>query len=550
MRIHDLWYKNAIIYCLDVETFQDLDGDGVGDFRGLSERIDYLSGLGVTCLWLMPFYPTPNRDDGYDVQDYYAVDPRLGTLGDFVEVLRKTQERGIRVLIDLVVNHTSIRHPWFQAARRDPDSPYRDFYLWSKEKPDDAQEGIIFPGYQTSTWTWDEQAQAYYFHRFYKEQADLNIANPRVQEEIRRIMGFWLQLGVAGFRLDAAPFLIEMRGVKSADSSDPFDYLQEFRDFLTYVRGDAILLAEANVDMTTAPKYFGGGERMQMLFDFALQEHVMLALVRERAEPIARGLKALPAIPELGQWANFLRNHDEMSIAHLPKEERQEIYDAFAPEEGMRIYDRGIRRRLPPMLGGDVRRLKLAHSLLLTLPGTPVFRYGEEIGMGDDLSLPERLSVRTPMQWSGEKNAGFSVAPAEKLIRPVVSEGPFAYDRVNVECQQRDDDSLLTITERMIRVRKSCPEFGWGECEILPAEDDAVLVLKATWKGKSVFALHNLSGVPCRAKLKGSAKATCLLREGVRLDELVSDQAYEPPEETNGEPVLGPYGFRWFREKA
>lgn len=544
MTNHDLWYKNAIVYCLDVETFQDSNGDGIGDFHGLSDRLDYLAGLGVTCLWLMPFFPTPNRDDGYDVMDYYAVDPRLGTLGDFVEFMRQARERGMRVLIDLVVNHTSTRHPWFQAARSDPDSPYRDFYVWSKEKPADHEEGIIFPGFQETTWTWDEQAQAHYFHRFYEQQADLNIANPRVRDEIRRIMGFWLELGVSGFRLDAAPFLIEMQGVKTEHSSDPFEYLQEFRDYLTYVRGDAVMLAEANVDMKTAPKYFGGGDRMQLLFNFVLQEHVMLAMVRGTAEPIVRGLKALPKIPDQGQWANFLRNHDEMSLAHLSKKETQEIYDALGPEETMRIYDRGIRRRLPPMFEGDIRRVKLSHSLLLTMPGTPVFRYGEEIGIGEDLSLPERLSIRTPMQWSSEANAGFSTAPAEKLIRPVVDEGEFAYERVNVQRQQHDEHSLLTLTERLIRVRKSCPEFGWGACEILRADDEAVLAICAAWKGKRVFAVQNLGENALRTQVKDFAQ------DGERLDELVSDQAYEPVRETEGRIELAAYGFRWFRVKS
>ncbi|HEV7282818.1 MAG TPA: alpha-amylase family protein [Pirellulaceae bacterium] len=544
MPIHDLWYKNAIVYCLDVETFQDSDGDGIGDFHGLSDRLDYLSGLGVTCLWLMPFFPTPNRDDGYDVMDYYAVDPRLGSLGEFVEFIRQARERGIRVLIDLVVNHTSTKHPWFQAARSDPDSPFRDFYVWAKERPKDHKEGIIFPGFQETTWTWDEKAQAYYFHRFYEQQADLNIANPRVREEIRRIMGFWLELGVAGFRIDAAPFLIEMQAVKTEHSSDPFEYLQEFRDYLTYVRGDAVLLAEANVDMKTAPKYLGGGDRMQLLFNFLVQEHLMLSLVREKAEPIARGLRALPDIPPQGQWANFLRNHDEMSLWHLSKKEQEEIYQALGPEETMRIYDRGIRRRLPPMFEGDVRRVKLSHSLLLTLPGTPVFRYGEEIGMGDDLSLPERLSIRTPMQWSSESNAGFSTAPAEKLIRPVIDEGEFAYEQVNVERQQQDDRSLLTITERMIRVRRSCPEFGWGECEVVSTGDDAVLALRATWKGKTVFAVQNLASDARTATVKD------FICDGVCVDEVVSDQVYDPVDKSTGQVALAPYGFRWFRKKA
>lgn len=541
MPIHDLWYKNAIIYCLDVEVFQDSNGDGVGDFRGLSDRLDYLSGLGVTCLWLMPFFPTPNRDDGYDVCDYYAVDSRLGTLGDFVDFMRQARERGIRVLIDLVVNHTSIEHPWFQSARRDPKSPYRDFYLWSEKLPKDHKEGIIFPGFQEATWTWDDAAQAYYFHRFYEHQADLNIAEPRVRDEIRRIMGFWLELGVSGFRLDAAPFLIEMRGVKTPHASDPFEYLQEFRDYLTYVRGDAILLAEANVDMKTAPKYFGGGDRMQLLFNFPLNEHLMLAMVREKAEPIVRGLNLSPDIPPAGQWAVYLRNHDEMSLAHLSKKEQQEIYDALAPDEGMRIYDRGIRRRMPPMFGGDVRRMKLAHSLLFTLPGAPVLRYGEEIGMGEDLSLPERHSIRTPMQWSGEANAGFSTASESELIRPVIDEGSFAFDRVNVERLQQEDDSLLNATERMIRVRKACPEFGWGEQEILDTGDDAVFAHRATWKGKSVVAIHNFSGE------ERAVDADAWTSEGYRLQELLCSAKSDRGDSEARRISLPPFGFCWLR---
>ncbi|HET9225160.1 MAG TPA: alpha-amylase family protein, partial [Thermoanaerobaculia bacterium] len=405
----DLWYKDAVIYSLDVETFQDSNGDGIGDFRGLTERLDYLGSLGVTCLWLLPIHPTPNLDNGYDVQDYYAVDPRLGTLGDFVEFMHQARERGIRVMLDLVVNHTSTRHPWFQSARRDKSSPYRNFYVWSDTLPDNAREGMVFPGYQDSVWTWDEEAKAYYFHRFYAHQPDLDISNPDVREEICRIMGFWLELGVSGFRLDAAPFLIEMKGA-GAVGEDQYAYLREFRDFLSWRRGDAILLAEANVEREKMAQYFGEGVRLHMLFGFLVNQHYFLALARQQAEPLIRGLKMPPPLPPTGQWANFVRNHDELDLGRLTPEEREEIARQFAPDPGMWLYERGIRRRLPPMLDGDRRRIELAYSLMFSLPGTPVLRYGEEIGMGDDLSLPERESVRTPMQWSREPNGGFSTA--------------------------------------------------------------------------------------------------------------------------------------------
>ncbi|MBV9787334.1 MAG: trehalose synthase, partial [Chloroflexi bacterium] len=327
----DRWYENAIIYCLDVDTFQDGDDDGVGDFKGLTKRLDYLVGLGITCLWLLPFYPSPNRDNGYDITDYYNVDPRLGTLGDFVEFMREARERGIRVIVDLVVNHTSDQHPWFQAACRDPHSKYRDFYVWSEEKPADAHEGVVFPGQQDSIWTYNKDARAYYFHRFYEHQPDLNISNPAVTEEIRKIMGFWLELGVSGFRVDAAPFLIEMKGIKGADVDDPYLYLKEMHEFLTVRRGDAIMLAEANVAPEEIAKYTGDGDKMDMLFNFLVNQQLFLALARGKAQPLIKSLNALPQIPKWCQWASFLRNHDEIDLGRLSDKERQEVFAQFGP---------------------------------------------------------------------------------------------------------------------------------------------------------------------------------------------------------------------------
>ncbi|HXU81114.1 MAG TPA: alpha-amylase family protein, partial [Polyangia bacterium] len=489
--IDDLWYKNAIFYCLHVGTFMDANGDGTGDFEGLMRRLDYLAGIGITALWLAPFHPSPYRDDGYDVQDYYAVDPRYGTLGDFVEFTQQARIRGIRVIIDLVINHTSDQHPWFRAARSDPKSKYRDYYCWSKKKPPGANKGMVFPGVQTSTWSWDKEARAYYYHRFYDFQPDLNIDNPAVEEEIRKIMGFWLELGVSGFRLDAVPFIIEStpgRGPKEMH----FEYLRELHDFLQWRSGDGILLAEANILPPENQKYFGPeGDRLHMILNFFVNQHLVYALASGDCRPLAQALRSTHRHAETAQWGNFLRTHDEADLGRLTPKQRKEVYKVFGPEESMQLYDRGIRRRLAPMLGGDPRRIALAYSLLFTLPGTPVIRYGDEIGMGDDLSLPERNAVRTPMQWTGDTHGGFSTA--EKTILPVICDGPFGYQRVNVAEQRRQPDSLLNCTERLIRMRKECPELGWGECQLLPTGTKQVLATLSTWRKNSVLAVHNFS---------------------------------------------------------
>ena len=538
----DLWYKNAIIYCIDVDNYMDANGDGVGDFEGLNQRLDYIDGLGVTCIWLMPFYPSPNRDNGYDVMDYYSVDPRLGTLGDFVEFMRHANERGIRVIVDLVVNHTSDQHSWFQAARQDKHSKYRDFYVWSPEKPPDAEEGIIFPGEQESTWTYDEQAGAYYFHRFYDHQPDLNITNPAVREEIYKVMGFWLELGVSGFRIDAAPFLIELKGINNADVSDPYLYLKEIRNLLSWRRGDAILLAEANVSVEHIPEYFGDGDKMHLLFNFILNQQLILALAQEQAAPLIKGLQAPPQIPAVGQWANFVRNHDELSLDKLSDTERDEIAAKFAPDkENLWVFNRGIRRRLPPMLEGDERRIKLAYSLMFSLPGTPVLNYGEEIGMGDDLSLKGRDSARTPMQWSDQTNAGFSVAPSDRLIRPVIDQGEYSYERVNVVAQRRHPNSMLNSIERMIRTRKDCPEFGWGNWQILEVDHPSVFAHRCEWRNSVVVAVHNLAKSACTVTLNLNTD------EATHLVDLLEDQDYEPIDPNSQSIQLAGYGYRWLR---
>src|SRR3954466_5946921 len=454
--INDLWYKNAVIYCLNVGTYMDSNADGIGDFQGLMRRLDYLHGLGVTAVWLMPFQKSPCKDDGYDVSDYYAVDPRYGTLGDFVEFTHGAKQRGMRVIIDLVVNHTSNEHAWFQEARRDADSKYRDWYVWSKKKPPGANEGMVFPGVQKTTWTYDREARAYYFHRFYDFQPDLNTSNPNVQAEILKIMGFWIQLGVSGFRMDAVPFIIGTKGADVRKPAEQYDMLRVFREFLQWRLGDSIILGEANVLPKTDMEYFGdAGDRMHMMFNFQVNQHLFYAYAAADCRPLTKALYATKPRPATAQWGLFLRNHDELDLGRLTAQQRQTVFDAFGPDKNMQLYDRGIRRRLAPMLGGDQRRLELAYSLMFTLPGTPVIRYGDELGMGDNLDLAERNCARTVMQWSDEPNGGFT--KNERPHTPVIDEGPYGYQHVNAAIQRRHAESLLNWTERIIRMLKEVP---------------------------------------------------------------------------------------------
>jgi len=540
--INDLWYKNAVIYCLSVGTYEDANGDGVGDFAGLMLRLDYLSGLGVTAIWLMPFQTSPGRDDGYDVSNYYEVDPRYGTLGDFVEFTHAATQRGIRVLIDLVVNHTSDQHAWFKEARRDPKSRFRDWYVWAKTRPPDANKGMVFPGVQKSTWNYDPVARAWYFHRFYEFQPDLNTSNPEVQAEILKIMGFWLQLGVSGFRMDAVPFVIATKGAQVRKPVEQYDMLRPMREFLQWREGDAIILAEANVLPGTDMQYFGlAGERMNMMFNFQANQNLFYALVASDARPLQKALLATKPRPKTAQWGIFLRNHDELDLGRLTEKQRQVVFRAFGPKPAMQLYHRGIRRRLAPMLGGDRRRIELAYSLMFTLPGTPVIRYGDELGMGDDLTLPERQCARTPMQWSEEPHGGFT--KNAKPIVPVIDTGVFGYQHVNAAQQRRDPNSMLNWTERIIRMRKEVPEVGWGDFEIVKTPDVAVLAIRYDWRDNSVFFVHNLAATPREVLLSVGLAAS---RSDVLVN-LLSDNHSRP--EANGKHrlMLEAYGYRWFR---
>jgi maltose alpha-D-glucosyltransferase / alpha-amylase len=540
--INDLWYKNAVVYCLSVGTYLDSDGDGIGDFRGLMGRLDYLQGLGVTAIWLMPFQPSPGRDDGYDVADYYGVNPRFGTLGDFVEFAQGCKQRGLRVLIDLVVNHTSDQHPWFQDARRDPDSKYRDWYVWSKKKPKNAASGVVFPGVQKTTWTRDNVAKEYYFHRFYDFQPDLNTANPEVQAEILKIMGFWLQLGVSGFRMDAVPFVIAAKGATVTKPKEDYEMLRTFSQFLGWREGNAIILGEANVLPSTDMHYFGSaGERIQMVFNFEVNQHLFLALATSDARKLKKAMMETKRRPATAQWGQFLRNHDELDLGRLEEKERQALFAAFGPEKEMQLYDRGIRRRLAPMLEGDRRRLELAYSLMMTLPGTPVVRYGDEIGMGDNLKLPERNCARTPMQWSTEPNAGFT--RSDKPVMPVISAGPYGFEHVNVAAQRRDPNSLMNWMERIIRMRKETPEIGWGDFSFISAHATDILIMRYEWRNNSVICIHNLSPLPREVSFSvgtGQEQACSLIN-------LLSDDHSQPIDGNKHRILVEPYGYRWYR---
>jgi maltose alpha-D-glucosyltransferase/alpha-amylase len=486
----------------------------------------------VTCLWLLPFYPSPWRDDGYDVTDYYGVHPELGDLGDFVDLVHAAGDRGMRIIVDLVLNHTSNEHPWFRLAR-EGHPRFVDYYVWADEKPPDAKKGVVFPGVQKSTWSYDRKARRYYFHRFYDFQPDLNIANPAVRHEMEKVIGFWLELGIAGYRLDAAPFLIEPAGAEGIEPGPRFEYLHTLRNQLSWRRGDAVLLGEANVERRQLEEYFGPGG-MHMLFNFPGNRGLWLALAREDARPLVRALRDTTGIPETDQWATFVRNHDEVDLGKLADDERRDVFAAFAPDPSMQLYERGIRRRLAPMLGGDRRRIELAFSLLLSLPGTPVLYYGDEIGMGEDLTIPERGSVRTPMQWANVRNGGFSSAKRERLSVPVVGSGPFGYRSVNVADQQRDLGSLLNWVERAIVARAEAPGFGTGSWEAVETGTKSVMALRFRHLDQRTLTVHNLGGRARRVSIEGAEGAW----------DVFANRAYDAP---GDEVEVDAYGYRWLR---
>lgn len=537
----DLWWKTAVIYCLDVETFLDSNGDGVGDLQGLSQRIDYLAQLGVTCLWLMPFYPTPDRDDGYDVSDFYGIDPRLGNHGDLVEVIRTARDRGMRVIVDLVINHTSDRHPWFVSALRSVDSPYRDYYVWRSDAPPKGQKNAVFPGQANGIWGKDEKSGQWYQHSFYEHQPDLNLANPRVRDEIAKIIGFWLQLGISGFRVDAVPFLLEIP--EGVDIPEPHDMLRDIRRFLQRRSSEAILLGEVNLPYETQVEYFGGenGDELTMQFDFVGMQALYLSFARQDPAPLIAALRDRPVLGPEVQWANFLRNHDELTLDKLSDAERQEVFEAFAPDERQRVFGRGITRRLPPMLGGDPRRVRMAYSLLFTLPGTPVLFYGEEIGMGENVEISGREAVRTPMQWSASRNGGFSDAAPRRLTAKPPSDG-YAPEHVNVAAQLVDPDSLLYFVRALTSRYRISPELGWGTFEVVDQPADSLLVHSLTADVGRVIALHNFAEVPVTTTFRVADEP-----DGTTLLDLLEPSHIPLGPDGAVELEVAAYGYRWLR---
>ena len=545
----DLWWKTAVIYCLDVQTFMDWNDDGQGDLPGLAQRIDYLADLGVTCLWLMPFYPTANRDDGYDITDFYGVDPRVGTHGDFVEVVRTARDRGMRVIVDLVVNHTSDQHPWFKEARRSVESSLRDYYVWRADPPPDTSDQVVFPDKEDSIWELDERTGEWYLHHFYRSQPDLNVTNPIVRDEIAKMMGFWLELGVSGFRVDAVPFLIGVDNVSEQDRQrlgDPHHWLRALRQVVSRRTGDGVLLGEVNLPHEQQRLFFGdgGGDELTMMFDFVSMQNLYLSLARQDARPLATALTQRPQIPDDCQWVTFVRNHDELTLDKLSDEEREEVFAAFGPEPEMQLYGRGLRRRVPPMLDGEPRRMRMVYSLLFSLPGTPALFYGEEIGMGEDLSVPGRLAVRTPMQWTREANGGFSRARKQRLVRPVV-EGGFGPEHVNVADQRTEPESLLEFISLLIRRYRESPELGWADFEVIDQPHASVLAHRCTWDDASLVAVHNLSPEAVEVPLRIDGCG-----DDHQLMDLLQDGELRPDAKGQVDVRLDGYGYRWLRVVA
>ncbi len=494
MTEHLYWYKDAVFYEVYVRAFNDSNADGHGDLRGLAQKLDYLQDLGVDCLWLLPTYPSPLLDDGYDIADYYGIHPDYGSLQDFKDLVAAVHARGMRIVTDLILNHTSNQHPWFQAARADRDSTYRDYYVWSDtdQRYEDAR--IIFLDTERSNWTWDEQAGQYFWHRFYSSQPDLNYDNPAVRAEMQEVMKFWLDLGVDGFRADAVPYLFEREGTDCENLPETHAYLKELRRFMDEHYPGRILLCEANQWPEDVRPYFGDGDEFHMSFHFPVMPRIFMALRKGEVSPLVWILERTPSIPETCQWCNFLRNHDELTLEMVTEEERQWMWQEYAPEPRMRL-NLGIRRRLASLLDNDQRKIELANSLLFTFPGSPIIYYGDEIGMGDDIWLPDRNGVRTPMQWDSGSNAGFSSAPPDRLYAPVLSADPYSPVTVNVADQRERTDSIFHRIRQMIVVRRSHPAFGRGEFTWISSGSNAVAAYLRSTQDERILIVNNLSSV-------------------------------------------------------
>ncbi len=532
-----LWYKDAIFYEVYIRAFYDSDGDGHGDIKGLIQKLDYLQELGITCLWLLPIYPSPLKDDGYDISNHYGVHPSYGSLDDFKELLDSAHERGLRVIMDLVLNHTSDQHPWFRAARANPKSIFRDYYVWSDSSLKYRDARVIFTDTEESNWAWDESSRQYYWHRFYSSQPDLNYDNPLVQEEILKIISFWLDLGVDGFRADAVPYLFERENTSCENLPETHEFLKKIREFINNNYPGRILLAEANQWPEDVLPYFGkGDDEFHMGFNFPIMPRIFMSIRKADRTQLVWIMGRTPFLRETNQWVTFLRNHDELTLEMVTEDERQWMWEKYAPEPRMRL-NLGIRRRLAPLLENDQRKIELAHSLLFTLPGSPIIYYGDEIGMGDNIWLPDRNGVRTPMQWNSESDTGFSEAPVQSLYTPIIDDDIYGPAAVNVERQKRDKSSLWHSIRHMITIRQQHHAFGWGEFEWIDCSNNSVAAYRRTLKGETILVFQNLSDVHQKAsyKTKRSVK--------IRTD-LLTKKEYGS---VNGEVNLNlaPYQYLW-----
>ncbi len=538
------WYKHAVFYEVLVRGFYDSNGDGTGDLRGLIEKLDYLQWLGIDCLWLLPIYESPLRDGGYDVSDYMKILPEFGRISDFVELVEKAHQRGIRVITDLVMNHTSDQHPWFQASRHDPDGPYGNFYVWSDTTERYSDARIIFIDTEQSNWTYDEVRGQYYWHRFFSHQPDLNFENPDVQDAILEVMRFWLDLGIDGFRLDAVPYLYEREGTNCENLKETHEFLKRIRAEVDRLYPDRVLLSEANQWPADVVDYFGdyesGGDECHMNFHFPLMPRMFMAVRREQRYPISEILAQTPPIPRNCQWAIFLRNHDELTLEMVSDEERDYMYSEYAKDPRMRA-NMGIRRRLAPLLENDLNQIKLFTALLLSLPGSPVLYYGDEIGMGDNIWLGDRDSVRTPMQWTPDRNAGFSRCDPGRLYLPVIMDPIYGYQAINVEAQQNNPNSLLNWTRNMIQIRKQHPVFGTGDFTELHASNPSVFAFVREYGDDRMLCVNNLSRFPQPVELD-------LRRfEGITPIECTGGVHFPPIGELPYLLTLPGHGFYWFQ---
>jgi maltose alpha-D-glucosyltransferase / alpha-amylase len=533
------WYKHAVFYEVYVRGFYDSNADGIGDFPGLTEKLDYIRDLGVDCIWLLPMYPSPLRDGGYDIADFYSILPEYGTLEDFKAFLAAAHARGIRVITDLVINHTSDQHAWFQEARLSPHSPKRDWYVWSDTDTRYSQARIIFIDTERSNWTWDEQAGAFYWHRFFSHQPDLNYDNPEVQKAMLDVMAFWLDLGIDGFRVDAVPYLYEREDTNCENLPETHAFLKHMSAFVKERYPDALLLAEANQWPEDVVAYFGDGDEFHMCYHFPIMPRLFMAVRQEDRRPIVEILERTPAIPSNCQWGMFLRNHDELTLEMVTDEERDYLYTEYAKSAKMRL-NVGIRRRLAPLLDNGRRRIELMHGLLLGLPGSPFLYYGDEIGMGDNIYLGDRDGVRTPMQWSVDRNAGFSRADFAQLYFPVIMDPVYGFQAVNVESQQRYESSLLNWMKQVINVRKRHPVFGCGRMRFVKPENRRILAFTLEYEGETVLCIYNLarSAQPARLDLADY--------EGRVPIEMMEHTDFPAIGSEPYQLALGPYAFYWF----